>query len=245
MAVTVEKKKMDTESRPLRRSARVKAGAETADLKAKETNVVNRAEKSKKIDKLAARSEAKEDTNKNEPPVKKTKVEADVSKDRTENAQSTTQKQSKELEIGDDIPDVSIADQNGEIISLKKVLNEAKGPVVIFAYPKASTPGCTRQACGFRDNYDQFTGCDALVFGLSADKESAQMNFKQKQSLPYSLLADTKFELIGPLGAKKTAAGGIIRSYWIFKNGKLVVKKVGVKPEESVEKALQFVKSSE
>ncbi|KAK9468282.1 thioredoxin-like protein [Lipomyces arxii] len=142
----------------------------------------------------------------------------------------------KELEVGDEVPDVVLRDQEGEDVSVKSVT--ADKTVVIFAYPKASTPGCTRQACGFRDEFPKFEKAGVAVFGLSADSVSAQKNFQTKQKLPYQLLADTKYELIGPLGAKKTAKGGITRSYWVIKEGKIAVKVIGVKPEVSVEKAV-------
>lgn len=138
-----------------------------------------------------------------------------------------------ELEIGDDIPDLTLMNQDDEPISLKDIVAKNK-IVVFFAYPKASTPGCTKQACGYRDNYDELKK-HAAVFGISADSPKSQKNFQDKQHLPYDLLSDPKREFIGLLGAKKTAVSGVIRSHWIFKNGKLEVKRVQVSPDVSVQ----------
>ncbi|KAK9448317.1 thioredoxin-like protein [Limtongia smithiae] len=145
------------------------------------------------------------------------------------------------LQLGDALPDVAVLDHAGVPVNLH-TLASTTPTIVIFAYPKASTPGCTRQACGFRDAYPEFTASAGVaVFGLSADTPAAQLKFKEKQNLPYSLLADTEYKLLGPLGAKKTAKGGITRSYWVVKDGKLVTMVIGVKPEVSVEKALAEV----
>ncbi|SCW03452.1 LAFE_0G10748g1_1 [Lachancea fermentati] len=148
-------------------------------------------------------------------------------------------KASTELEEGDEIPDIVLKNQDGEDVSLRDVCSE-NDIVVIFSYPKASTPGCTRQACGFRDNYNVLKE-HAAVFGLSADPIKSQMNFKTKQSLPYDLLSDPKRELIGVLGANKTAVSGVIRSHWIFLQGKLKFKRVKVSPEVSVNDAKEEV----
>lgn len=140
--------------------------------------------------------------------------------------------ESKELQVGDDIPDITLLNQDEESISLKSAASNNK-VILIFAYPKASTPGCTRQACGFRNNFNGLKD-KALILGLSADSPKAQKNFQTKQGLQYDLLSDPKKELIGVLGAKKSPSG-IKRSHWIFKDGKLAVKRVQISPETSIE----------
>ncbi len=140
--------------------------------------------------------------------------------------------ESKELEVGDEIPDITLLNQDEESISLKDAASKNK-IILIFAYPKASTPGCTRQACGFRNNFNDLKE-KALILGLSADSPKAQKNFQSKQGLQYDLLSDPKKELIGVLGAKKSPSG-IKRSHWIFKDGKLAVKRVQISPEVSIE----------
>ncbi|SCU90274.1 LAMI_0E01354g1_1 [Lachancea mirantina] len=167
-------------------------------------------------------------------------VESPPKKSRTAKTEEKGQtKTSKELEIGDKLPQLTLQNQDGEDVDLKEVCRQNK-IVAIFAYPKASTPGCTRQACGFRDNYSELKKY-AAVFGISADSVKSQKGFQTKQSLPYDLLSDPKRELIGPLGAKKTAQAGVTRSHWIIVDGKLKFKRVKVSPEVSVRDALKEV----
>ncbi|AJP39454.1 AHL_G0027240.mRNA.1.CDS.1 [Saccharomyces cerevisiae] len=145
----------------------------------------------------------------------------------------------EDLEIGDPIPDLSLLNEDNDSISLKKIAEDNR-VVVFFVYPKASTPGCTRQACGFRDNYEDLKKY-AAVFGLSADSVTAQKKFQTKQNLPYHLLSDPKREFIGLLGAKKTLLSGSIRSHFIFVDGKLRFKRVKISPEVSVNDAKKEV----
>lgn len=166
-----------------------------------------------------------------EPPSEKDQELWKLSRDKEKSDVATAQ--SSELEVGDEIPDVTLQNQDGEEVSLRKVAKENR-IIIIFAYPKASTPGCTRQACGFRDNYKELKE-HAAVFGLSGDTVSAQKKFQSKQGLPFDLLSDPKRVLIGQLGAKKTAQSGTIRSHWVFLDGKLKYKRVKVSPEISIQ----------
>lgn len=164
--------------------------------------------------------------------------------DKTESKEEESTSAPVELEIGDTLPEkLVLLDQDSNPIDLSATV--AKEPfVVIFAYPKASTPGCTKQVCGFRDKYEDFKKVNATVFGLSADSTAAQKKFQTKQNAPYELLSDPKHELIGILGATKTPGKvpkGVIRSHWIFKNGKLAVKEVKIGPEASYTQALEEV----
>ena len=97
------------------------------------------------------------------------------------------------LKIGDTAPDFKAKDQYGETIELKNLKGKK---VVLFFYPKASTPGCTAEACNLRDNYQRFQSKGYEVIGVSADSEKRQLNFSNKQELPYSLLADEEKEVI-------------------------------------------------
>lgn len=148
-------------------------------------------------------------------------------------------KPSKVLEVGDEIPDLTLLNQDNKEVSLKDITKKNK-ILILFAYPRASTPGCTRQVCGFRDNFDELKK-HAVVMGVSADSVNAQEKFYTKQQLPYDLLSDPKRQLIGLLGAKKTPTSGIIRSYWIFVDGKLKFKKIKVSPEVSVSEAKERI----
>lgn len=148
-------------------------------------------------------------------------------------------KSPKLLKIGDEIPDLTLLNQDNKEISLRDI-TEKNRILILFAYPRASTPGCTRQVCGFRDNFDELKKY-AVVIGISADSVNAQEKFHIKQQLPYDLLSDPKRELIGLLGAKKTPTSGIIRSYWIFVDGTLKVKKIKVSPEVSISEAKEHI----
>lgn len=144
-----------------------------------------------------------------------------------------------ELEVGDKIPAISLSDQNDNQVNLADVA-QSHPYVVIFAYPKASTPGCTRQLCGFEANYPFFSDHKVAVFGLSADLPKAQGTFATKQKALFQLLSDPDHSLIKPLGATKSPKG-IKRSHWIFKNGVLKVKSVQVSPEISVNSARESI----
>jgi peroxiredoxin Q/BCP len=107
------------------------------------------------------------------------------------------------LKVGDSAPQFSVKDQDGNVINLK----DFKGKkVVLFFYPKASTPGCTAEACNLRDNWEQFQEKGYQILGVSADTEKKQSNFKNKYELPFPLLADEDKEVIeayGVWGPKK------------------------------------------
>lgn len=159
-----------------------------------------------------------------EPPTKKTKT-----------SNNSEEEEVQELEVGDEIPDITLFNEDDKEINLVELSKKTKY-LVIFAYPKASTPGCTRQACGFRDNFETLKNQDTAIYGLSSDLPKAQKTFITKQKLQYSLLSDPEQELIGPLGAKKSPSG-IKRSHWIFVDGKLAIKKISVSPEDSFNSA--------
>lgn len=97
------------------------------------------------------------------------------------------------LKAGDKAPDFKVHDENGKVRSLK----DFKGKkLVLYFYPKDNTPGCTKEACNLRDNYTKFKKSGYEVIGVSTDSESSHKKFIDKQSLPFSLLADTDMELV-------------------------------------------------
>ena len=97
------------------------------------------------------------------------------------------------LQAGDKAPDFKVNDENGKVRSLK----DFKGKkLVLYFYPKDNTPGCTKEACNLRDNYTKFKKAGYEVIGVSTDSESSHKKFIDKQSLPFSLLADTDMELV-------------------------------------------------
>jgi peroxiredoxin Q/BCP len=92
-----------------------------------------------------------------------------------------------ELKEGDLAPDIDLETESGEPFRLSQLRGKR---VVLFFYPRASTPGCTIEACAFRDSSDQFSGRDAVIVGISPDKPEAQKKFKTNRKLPFTLLAD-------------------------------------------------------
>ncbi|SKB31285.1 peroxiredoxin Q/BCP [Salegentibacter holothuriorum] len=139
------------------------------------------------------------------------------------------------LEAGDKAPDFSVEDQDGNTVKL----SDFKGKkLVLFFYPKASTPGCTAEACNLRDNWERFQEKGYAILGVSADTQKRQSNFKNKYEFPFPLLADEDKEVIqayGVWGPKKFMGkeyDGIHRTTFIIdEEGKIeeVIKKVKTK----------------
>ncbi|GAB3340156.1 thioredoxin-dependent thiol peroxidase [Marivirga atlantica] len=140
-----------------------------------------------------------------------------------------------ELNIGDKAPDFTAKDQDGNDISLA----DFKGKkVVLYFYPKDSTPGCTAQACNLRDNYQDLLDKGYAVIGVSQDSEKSHKKFIEKQSLPFPLIADTDHtvhNLYGTWGEKKmygrTYMGTFRTTFVIDEEGKIedIIKKVKTK----------------
>lgn len=143
------------------------------------------------------------------------------------------------LKIGDKAPQFSGLDQDGNSHSLA----DYKGKkLVVFFYPAASTPGCTAEACDLRDNYERFQSAGYALLGVSADSQKKQSNFKVKNELPFSLLADEDKSVInafGVWGPKKFMGrefDGIHRTTFVIDaNGVIeeVIEKVKTKEHSS------------
>ena len=103
----------------------------------------------------------------------------------------------KTLKIGDKVPPFSSKDQDGTIINLSDYLGKK---LIVFFYPKASTPGCTAEACNLRDNYKELQSQGYELLGVSADSEKIQANFRNKYKFPYPLLADEDHSVINTFG---------------------------------------------
>lgn len=106
------------------------------------------------------------------------------------------------LKIGDKAPDFDLKDQNGETFNLNNALGEQH--LVLFFYPKAHTPGCTKEACAFRDSYEVFKDAGADVIGISAGSQEAHHSFGEKYRLPFTLLNDKGNVVRKLFGVKKT-----------------------------------------
>ncbi len=148
--------------------------------------------------------------------------------------------------IGKKLPSFKIKDQHGEIKSQKDFEGSY---VLMYFYPKDSTPGCTTEACQFRDNQKTLTKLNLVVVGVSADDEVSHKKFSDKYNLPFTLLADTERKLIEffELWVEKSMYGkkymGIQRdSFLISPEGKVLKHYVKVKPETHVDEVIEDLK---
>ena len=123
------------------------------------------------------------------------------------------------LKTGDLAPNFTLSDKNGNQVSLSDFLGKK---VVLYFYPKDNTSGCTAEACNLRDNYEALVAKGYNVIGVSKDSVKSHKNFKEKHSLPFTLLADTATDMIKSFGVwgEKTLYGrkymGTLRATFIF-----------------------------
>lgn len=143
------------------------------------------------------------------------------------------------LEVGAPIPDVSGVDQDGQSVQLKEI--GQKGIVLFYFYPKADTPGCTREACNFRDNYQMLINHGIKIFGISMDNQEAQKRFKEKYHLPFPLLADPEGKIVDQFGVTKRN-GHASRQSFLAKDGKIVWRNLKVNPDNHVQEVLEELK---
>lgn len=145
-----------------------------------------------------------------------------------------------ELELGAALPDVSVPDQDGKAVRLSEA--GAKGFTLVYFYPKADTPGCTKQACSLRDAYAQLGDQGVRVFGVSTDDVAAQKAFQTKYRLPFELLADADKKVTAAFGVP-TTAGYAKRQAFLFKDGKLVWRDLAASTEKQAADVLEAIKT--
>ena len=135
------------------------------------------------------------------------------------------------VKVGDPAPDFQVKDDSGKI----RTLAEFRGKkVVLYFYPKDNTPGCTKEACSFRDGYSTLQDAGIVILGVSFDSPESHRKFKDKQKLPFILLSDEKKEVADAYGASGGLLGALLAkryTYLIDEDGKIVhiFKKVDVK----------------
>jgi peroxiredoxin Q/BCP len=151
------------------------------------------------------------------------------------------------MKAGDIVENFALPDQDGKTVNLTDF---AGSPVVLFFYPKADTPGCTIEACGFRDHFKKLEDAGVVVLGISRDTVKAQKKFQIKYDLPYRLLADAdqtickRFDVIKEKNMYGKKVTGIERStYVIGPNQKLIHAFNKVKPEGHAEEVLALLKN--
>ena len=156
------------------------------------------------------------------------------------------------MQEGDLVEDFTLQNQDGEEVSLSQFKEH---PVVLFFYPRADTPGCTIEACGFRDTFKKLQSAGAVILGISRDTVKAQKKFQQKYDLPYMLLADPEMVLIKryDLLKNKSMYGklvtGVERTTYVIgpdkgEGQRLLHVYPKVKPEGHAEEVLALLKSA-
>ena len=146
------------------------------------------------------------------------------------------------MELGATLPDFTLNDQNGQSFSISKV--KAKKPVVVYFYPKNFTPGCIKEACAFRDAYEDFLTEGAEVIGISNDSDASHQKFAKKYQLPFVLLADTANNVRKKFGVRKRMVGLLPgRETFVFdENGILVFKFESMGATQHIKKSLEYLR---
>lgn len=149
------------------------------------------------------------------------------------------------LPIGTKAPDFTLKDKDGNEVSLSDFAGKK---VVLYFYPKDSTPGCTKQACSYRDNFGQFREKGVVVIGISKDSIKAHTNFAAKNDLPFLLLSDPELQAIQAYDVwhEKKMCGkvsmGVVRSTCVIdENGMIVYSAEKVKPDADSLNVLAFL----
>ncbi|HEU4449200.1 MAG TPA: thioredoxin-dependent thiol peroxidase [Gaiellaceae bacterium] len=143
---------------------------------------------------------------------------------------------------GEPAPDFTLRSDTGEAITLSDLRGRV---IVLYFYPKDDTPGCTTQACSFRDAYAEFEDRGIVVLGVSPDTAASHARFREKHELPFTLLADPDHEVAGRYGVwvERTIRGktsmGIKRStFLVDADGTVAKAMIGVRPEGHAEEVL-------
>jgi len=152
------------------------------------------------------------------------------------------------INVNDKAPEFTLQDENGKEISLKSLRGKT---VVLYFYPRADTPGCTVEACEFRDTYKQMQKTGAVLLGISPDTPKAQKKFQDKFKLPFSLLADADkkvaiaFDVLKEKNMYGKKVMGVVRTTFIIgPGGKIQHIFPKVKPEGHAEEVLAYLKQS-
>ena len=149
------------------------------------------------------------------------------------------------LEVGQKAPAFSLQDKNGNLVSLSDFAGKK---VVLYFYPKDNTPGCTRQACAFAQNYDGFKQEDVVVIGISKDSVASHLKFAEKFDLPFILLSDPELQAIQAYDVwqekklyGKVSMGVVRTTYIIDQSGNIELVMPKVKPDTNAAEILAYL----
>lgn len=124
------------------------------------------------------------------------------------------------LALGASVPAVKAVDEDGKPVNLEEIFK--KGVTLVYFYPKADTPDCTKEACAIRDKWEDVQKLGVEVIGVSMDKPEAQKAFKEKFKLPFTLLADSEGAVVKAFGVSTIRLGYASRQSFLIKDGKIV-----------------------
>src|SRR5688572_29704844 len=141
------------------------------------------------------------------------------------------------LQPGASAPVLTSVDENGKSVNLADIFK--KGLTLVFFYPKADTPGCTKEACAIRDKWEDLQKLGITVVGVSMDTPEAQKAFKENHKLPFTLLADTEGTVVKAFGVSMIRAGFPTRQSFLVKEGKIVWHDPAVKPETHLDNVIK------
>lgn len=149
----------------------------------------------------------------------------------------------KSLEVGDKAPEFQLFNQNGKLVDISKFIGVK--PLIIYFYPKNFTPGCTAQACSFRDEFADFSNSGAAVFGISTDSVNSHNRFSKKHNLPFDTLADQKGKIRKLYGVKADLFGLLPgrETFIIDSEGILKMRFHSMAAGKHIPKALEVLKS--
>ncbi|BAX81441.1 peroxiredoxin [Labilibaculum antarcticum] len=148
----------------------------------------------------------------------------------------------KKMEVGSKVPTFELNDQNGQQFKLETVLG--KKNLVIYFYPKDDSPGCTKEACSFRDQFEVFADADAMIIGISAQSVESHLEFAKKHRLNYTLLSDTGNKVRNLFGVPSSLFGLIPGrvTYVVNKEGKIAyLFNSQIQAQKHVDEALRII----
>lgn len=143
------------------------------------------------------------------------------------------------LPLGAAVPALKSVDEDGKEVNLDEIFK--KGITLVYFYPKADTPGCTKEACALRDKWEDVQKLGVTVIGVSMDKPEAQKAFKEKYKLPFMLLADSEGAVVKAFGVSMIRVGLPTRQSFLIKDGKIVWHDPKVDPATHFENVLKAV----